>query len=69
MRKAMVLFVGLVASVAFASEPAEGEKQDVAGYILHHVSDSRELEIEVPLYDLFGLNHIPIHLPEILIPL
>ncbi|MFY0526515.1 F0F1 ATP synthase subunit A [Archangium gephyra] len=69
MRKAMVLFVGLVASVAFASEPAEGEKEDVAGYILHHVSDSRELEIEVPLYDLFGLNHIPIHLPEILVPL
>lgn len=65
MRKAMVLFVGLVASVAFASEPAEGEKEDVAGYILHHVSDSRELEIEVPL----SRNHIPVHLPEILIPL
>ena len=65
MRKAMVLFVGLVASVAFASEPAEGEKEDVAGYILHHVSDSHELEIEVPL----SHNHIKFHLPQILIPL
>lgn len=65
MRKAMVLFVGLVASVAFASEPAEGEKEDVAGYILHHVADSHELEIEVPL----SHNHINIHLPTLLIPL
>ena len=66
MRKAMVLFVGLVASAAFASsEPAEGEKEDVAGYILHHVSDSPEYEFEVPLSN----NHIPIHLPQIFIPL
>jgi F-type H+-transporting ATPase subunit a len=65
MRKAMVLFVGLVASVAFASEPAEGEKEDVAGYILHHVSDSPEYEFEIPLSN----DHKPIHLPQILIPL
>ncbi|HLM41797.1 MAG TPA: F0F1 ATP synthase subunit A [Microvirga sp.] len=66
MRKAMVLFVGLVASAAFASsEPAEGEKEDVAGYILHHVSDSNMLEIEVPL----SRNHIPVPLPQLFIPL
>lgn len=66
MRKAMVLFVGLVASAAFASsEPAEGEKEDVAGYILHHVSDSTEYEFEVPLSN----NHIRFHLPPLLVPL
>jgi F-type H+-transporting ATPase subunit a len=65
MRKAMVLFVGLMASVAFASEPAEGEKEDVAGYILHHVSDSPEYEFEIPL----SHNHVAIHLPRIHIPL
>ncbi|MFP2907078.1 F0F1 ATP synthase subunit A [Pyxidicoccus sp. 3LFB2] len=65
MRKAMVLFASLFAAVAWASSaPAEGESEDVAGYILHHVSDSRELEIEVPL----SHDHIKIHLPEILIP-
>jgi F-type H+-transporting ATPase subunit a len=65
MRKAMVLFVGLMTSVAFASEPAEGEKEDVAGYILHHVADSNEYEFEVPLSN----NHIPFHLPQIHVPL
>lgn len=65
MRKAMVLFVGLVASVAFASEPAEGEKEDVAGYILHHVVDSNEYEIEIPL----SHDHSAIHLPQFGIPI
>ena len=72
MRKAMVLFVGLVAGAVWASEPAaeghgghEEQKEDVAGYILHHVADSHEYEFEVPL----SQNHIPIHLPQILIPL
>ena len=41
MKKAMVLLAVLMTGVAFASgAPAEGEKEDVAGYILHHVSDS-----------------------------
>jgi F-type H+-transporting ATPase subunit a len=79
----MILVAGLMAGGAFAApahdehvQPVGGEhgkaetrleheEEDVAGYILHHVSDSRELEIEVPL----SRNHIPIHLPEILIPL
>ena len=83
MRKAMILVAGLMAGGAFAApahdehvQPAGGEhgkaetrleheEEDVAGYILHHVSDSRDLEIEGPL----SRNHIPIHLPEILIPL
>ena len=37
----------------------------MAGYILHHVSDSPEYEFEIPL----SHNHIAIHLPQILIPL
>ncbi|QRN96609.1 F0F1 ATP synthase subunit A [Archangium violaceum] len=82
MRKAMVLLVGLMAGVAFASPSAqdehgstaaegghgetrlEHEEEDVAGYILHHVSDSPEYEIEVPL----SRDHRSIHLPQILIP-
>jgi F-type H+-transporting ATPase subunit a len=43
---------------------AEG-KDDTAEYILHHVSDAHELEIEIPL----SHNHIAIHLPQILVPL
>jgi F-type H+-transporting ATPase subunit a len=46
----------------------EKEEEDVAGYILHHVSDSPEYEFEIPLR-LFGLDHVPVHLPRILIPL
>ncbi|WP_164011664.1 F0F1 ATP synthase subunit A [Pyxidicoccus trucidator] len=66
MRKAMVLFASLFAAVAWASSgpAAEGEKEDVAAYILHHVSDSHELEIEVPL----SHDHITLHLPQILVP-
>ncbi len=67
MRKAMVLFASLFAATAWAAGSAEGEHggDDVPGYILHHVVDTPELEIEVPLGD-------PIHvltLPQILIPL
>ncbi|AFE08148.1 ATP synthase F0 subunit A [Corallococcus coralloides DSM 2259] len=75
MRKAMVLFACLFAGAVWASDPAgehgyanedkDAEGEDVAGYILHHVSDSNEYEFEIPL----SHNHIPIHLPQILIPL
>lgn len=71
MRKSMVLFACLFAGTVMASEPAaEGhgaaaEKEDVAGYILHHVSDSHELEIEIPL----SYEHVSIHLPQLHIPL
>jgi F-type H+-transporting ATPase subunit a len=66
MKKAMVLLSVLMTGVAFASSaPAEGEKEDVAGYVLHHVSDSPEYEFEIPL----SHNHKVIHLPQILIPL
>ncbi|MBZ4420772.1 F0F1 ATP synthase subunit A [Myxococcus sp. RHSTA-1-4] len=65
MRKAMVLFASLFAAVAWGSSgAAEGEKEDVAGYILHHVADAHELEIEIPL----SHDHVTIHLPQILIP-
>ncbi|MFB1485087.1 F0F1 ATP synthase subunit A [Corallococcus sp. RDP092CA] len=75
MRKAMVLFACLFAGAVWASSQADehgyaneekdAEGEDVAGYILHHVSDSNEYEFEIPL----SHNHIPIHLPKILIPL
>ncbi|NOJ97561.1 F0F1 ATP synthase subunit A [Corallococcus coralloides] len=75
MRKAMVLFACLFAGAVWASDQAnehgyaneaqDAEGEDVAGYILHHVADSNEYEFEVPL----SHNHIPIHLPRILIPL
>ena len=66
MRKAMVLITSLVASAVFAAgSTAEGEKPDVAEYIMHHVSDSTEYEFEIPLSD----DHKVIHLPQILIPL
>ncbi|NMO21643.1 F0F1 ATP synthase subunit A [Pyxidicoccus fallax] len=64
MRKAMVLFASLFAAVAWGSSgAAEGESEDVAGYILHHVADSNELEIEIPLTH----NAIHVPLPQILI--
>ncbi|WP_430384208.1 F0F1 ATP synthase subunit A [Archangium violaceum] len=43
----------------------EKEEEDVAGYILHHVSDSNEYEIEIPL----SRDHSAIHLPQFGIPL
>ncbi|CAM4087909.1 F0F1 ATP synthase subunit A [Corallococcus sp. ZKHCc1 1396] len=72
MRKAMVLFACLFAGSVWASGPAgvanegkDAEGEDVAGYILHHVSDSNEYEFEIPL----SHNHIVVHLPRIFIPL
>ncbi|HLL53054.1 MAG TPA: F0F1 ATP synthase subunit A [Myxococcaceae bacterium] len=43
-----------------------GESHDVAGYILHHIADSREYEFEVPLADQ---HNVVIHLPTWRIPL
>jgi F-type H+-transporting ATPase subunit a len=40
------------------------EEEDVAGYILHHVSDSNEYEFEVPL----SREHHVFHLPRLYIP-
>ncbi|RKH52523.1 F0F1 ATP synthase subunit A [Corallococcus llansteffanensis] len=75
MRKAMVLFACLFAGSVWAADQAgehgypnediDAEGEDVAGYILHHVGDSNEYEFEIPL----SHNHIPIHLPQIFIPL
>lgn len=65
MRNAMVLFASLMATSVLASEPVEGEKEDVAGYILHHVSDSAEYEFEIPLSN----NHAVVHLPQFGIPI
>ncbi|WP_224240071.1 F0F1 ATP synthase subunit A [Hyalangium gracile] len=69
MRKAMVLFASLFAGIALAAEPsaAAGDqpKEDVAGFIMHHVADSPEYEFEIPL----SHDHVTIHLPQILIPL
>jgi F-type H+-transporting ATPase subunit a len=66
MKKAMVLLAVLMTGVAFASSaPAEGEKEDTAGYILHHVSDSPEYEFEIPLTH----NHLTLHFPRWQIPL
>ena len=68
MRKAMVLIASLFASTVFAAEEhaAGGEKAkpDVAEYIMHHVSDSSDYELEVPLSD----EPIEIHLPKLFIP-
>lgn len=44
-----------------------GEKDDVAGFIFHHVADSNEYELEIPLKK-DGHNPV-IHLPVIRIPL
>jgi F-type H+-transporting ATPase subunit a len=49
-----------------ASEAVEEEEQDVAKYIFHHVSDSNDLEWEIPL-NLSAKNPV-IHLPLIRIP-
>jgi F-type H+-transporting ATPase subunit a len=70
MSKAKVLFVGLVAAagVALAADGGghgEGAKEDVAGYILHHVADSNEYELEIPL----SHEHRVIPLPQIHLPL
>ena len=40
-------------------EATEGEKEDTAGYILHHVSDSHEYEFEIPLTHGAWTLHFP----------
>jgi F-type H+-transporting ATPase subunit a len=47
-------------------EAREEEEHDVAGFIFHHVSDSPDYEIEIPLRS--GKNPV-IHLPIIRIPM
>jgi F-type H+-transporting ATPase subunit a len=72
MRKAMLLIASLFAGSVLASEPAaepaaggeEHGKEDVAGYIMHHVADSPEYEFEIP----GSHEHVEFHLPQILIP-
>jgi len=51
---------------AGAAEGGEAEHHDVGSFIMHHVSDSNEYELEVPLRP--ELNYV-IHLPRILIDL
>lgn len=53
-----------VAHADKAETHLEKEEEDVAGYILHHVSDSNEYELEVPL----SRDHSAIHLPQFGIP-
>ena len=75
MRKAMgLLAVLLMAGTAWADEEEhyaadstteEKHEQDVAGYIMHHVTDSNEYEIEIPLRN----DHAAIHLPQFGIPI
>jgi F-type H+-transporting ATPase subunit a len=48
------------------AEGAEAEHHDVGGFIMHHVSDANEYELEVPLSE--GQNPV-LHLPRILINL
>ncbi|PTL84535.1 F0F1 ATP synthase subunit A [Vitiosangium sp. GDMCC 1.1324] len=48
-----------------AGEHVEKEEENVAAYILHHVSDSPEYEIEIPLRS----DHKAIHLPQFGIPI
>lgn len=68
MRKAMVLIASLFAGTVLAAEEhaASGgkPKPEVAEYIMHHVADSSDYELEIPLSD----EPIEIHLPKIYIP-
>ena len=48
MSRLMWLGVLCLGGLANASAPAHGEKQDVASFIFHHVSDSSEYTLEVP---------------------
>lgn len=43
----------------------EQREENVAEYILHHVSDSKEYEFEIPL----SYEHKVIHLPELYVPM
>jgi F-type H+-transporting ATPase subunit a len=62
-RVGMAAMAALWTATAFGAENAEN--QDVAGYIFHHVSDSNEFELEIPLNK--GPNPV-IALPTIMIP-
>ncbi|MCI0671158.1 MAG: F0F1 ATP synthase subunit A [Myxococcaceae bacterium] len=76
MRRLLVAGVVLVAGLALA-EPQEGpgaehaqgvdEKEvSVADYILHHVSDSNEYELEVPILDKYNKTYL---LPQLFVPM
>jgi F-type H+-transporting ATPase subunit a len=79
MRHLAAVLVLLAATAHAESEPApsdkqstsetegEGGKEDVAGFIFHHVADSDEYEFELP-FKHHGSNPV-IHLPIIRIPL
>jgi F-type H+-transporting ATPase subunit a len=72
MRRAALILPLIWAAAAWARHPhgegarTEKEEKDVAGFILHHVSNSDELEIEVPLNPD---KNVVIELPEIRIPM
>ncbi|NTX10059.1 F0F1 ATP synthase subunit A [Myxococcus sp. CA056] len=62
MRKAMVLFASLFVATAWASESGghgEGSEPSVPDYILHHVADTNDFELEVPLSQPIHLGAIP----------
>ncbi|MCP3098379.1 F0F1 ATP synthase subunit A [Myxococcus sp. K15C18031901] len=64
MRKAMVLFASLFVATAWASSESseghgEGHEPSTPEYILHHVSDSNDFELEVPLGKPIHLGAIP----------
>ncbi|MCE9668930.1 F0F1 ATP synthase subunit A [Myxococcus stipitatus] len=63
MRKAMVLFASLFVATAWASDSSgghgEGHEPSVPEYILHHVSDTNDFELEVPLSQPIHLGAIP----------
>ncbi|MBZ4411916.1 F0F1 ATP synthase subunit A [Myxococcus faecalis] len=62
MRKAMVLFASLFVATAWAAGSeghGEGHEPSVPEYILHHVSDTNDFELEVPLSKPIHLGAIP----------
>ncbi|HZA49546.1 MAG TPA: F0F1 ATP synthase subunit A [Myxococcaceae bacterium] len=60
-------WIGVIAVALASATPAlAAEKEDVAGFIFHHVTDSNEYEWEIPLND--GPNPT-IALPTIMIPI
>ena len=69
MRRLMWLGVLCLGGLAYASEPTHGEKQDVAGFIFHHVSDSSEYTLEIPPPLTRYFEDKVVHLPVIRIDL
>ena len=67
MSRIWILVAALLwAAPALSAPPsAEGEEESVADYVLHHIADGPNWEIEVPL----SYDHIYIPLPEIHVPL